>query len=281
MLARLNVYWLVGLALCVGGRLHAAEPDQGDNESAIAKQTQNPGAVLASVPFQFNFNGNLGSYDRTQMLLNIQPVLPAELTPELSIISRWVVPVISQPDTTSPTGSTFGVGDFNPQIFLAANLPNGLTYGAGASLILPTATDARLGQGKLALGPTLLAAYSGGPLVAGALLIADFSVGGDPTRRSVGFLTAQPFANFNFPSGIYFVTAPVIERDWKQGQWTAPVGGGFGRIFVFDRTPVNINAQGYWNAASPSGGPEWQFRFVIQFVYPQPKSAAGKQSGAA
>jgi hypothetical protein len=85
-------------------------------------------------------------------------------------------------------------------------------------------------------------------------------------------MTLQPFFNYNLPQGEYLVTAPQIFWDWNANQWTVPLGGGFGKVFQFGETPVNFNAQGYYNVASPNSGPDWQARFVFQFVYAQAKN---------
>src|ERR1700752_1785428 len=55
---------------------------------ALAKATQNPVASLISVPFQNNTNFAVGPYDRTQNILNIQPVIPSKLGPHWTLISR-------------------------------------------------------------------------------------------------------------------------------------------------------------------------------------------------
>ena len=47
---------------------------------ALQKATQNPVAVLISVPVQNNTNFNIGPYDRVQDVLNIQPAIPAHIS---------------------------------------------------------------------------------------------------------------------------------------------------------------------------------------------------------
>ena len=46
---------------------------------ALAKQSQNPLANMISLPLQFNFNFGLGEYDRTQMVVNVQPVISVDM----------------------------------------------------------------------------------------------------------------------------------------------------------------------------------------------------------
>jgi len=90
-----------------------------DEDEDLAKQTQNPVADLISVPFQNNTNFNLGPHDRTQNILNIQPVIPFKLTVSWNLVSRTIAPVIYQPDITSNSGGEFGLGDINLTLFLS------------------------------------------------------------------------------------------------------------------------------------------------------------------
>ena len=84
----------------------------------LAKETQNPVADLISVPFQNNLNFGLGPHNRAQNILNIQPVVPIELTENLNLITRTIAPIIRQPDLTRDSGNnTNGLGDINTSLF--------------------------------------------------------------------------------------------------------------------------------------------------------------------
>jgi hypothetical protein len=71
----------------------AAEHDA----SSLAKAVQNPVADLISVPFQYNANFEFGPLEKTQHVLNIQPVYPIRLSSEWNLITRTIIPLISQP----------------------------------------------------------------------------------------------------------------------------------------------------------------------------------------
>jgi len=53
----------------------------------LQKAVQNPVANLISVPLQNNSNFGAGPYDRTQDVLNIQPVIPAKISDNWMIMS--------------------------------------------------------------------------------------------------------------------------------------------------------------------------------------------------
>ncbi len=49
------------------------------DNSELAKKTQNPVADLISVPLQSNFDFGPGSKDKMIYLLNVQPVIPIKI----------------------------------------------------------------------------------------------------------------------------------------------------------------------------------------------------------
>jgi len=65
--------------------------------SSLAKAAQNPVASMISVPFRYNANFDSGPLKETQHILNIQPVYPIDLNPQWNLITRTIVPLISQP----------------------------------------------------------------------------------------------------------------------------------------------------------------------------------------
>ena len=65
--------------------------DPGENElSELAKSTQNPVADLISLPFQNNTNFNFGPQEKTQNVLNIQPVYPVNLNDDWNLLTRTI-----------------------------------------------------------------------------------------------------------------------------------------------------------------------------------------------
>jgi hypothetical protein len=83
----------------------------------LAKLAQNPIGNLISVPFQNNTNFDVGPQERTQNILNIQPVVPFNVTPEWNIITRTIIPVISQPAFTDGQSRETSIGDISSTRF--------------------------------------------------------------------------------------------------------------------------------------------------------------------
>ena len=104
-------------------------------------------------------------------------------------------------------------------------------------------------------------------MVLGGLVNNVWSVSED--RGEVNMFLMQPFINYNFPSGWYFTSAPIMTANWDapSGQkWSIPIGGGAGKIVRFGKLPVNINSQIFWYAEKPDGGPDWEWHFQFQFT---------------
>jgi hypothetical protein len=251
--------------------VHAQQSDE-----ALAKAAQNPIGDMISLPFQNNTNFNAGPKKQTQNVLNIQPVYPININSEWNVITRTIVPVISQPDFGNGAGRTDGIGDVQFSAFLSPARASGWIWGLGAIVQAPTATDDVLGQGKWALGPTAVALHleKGDPWVYGALINNLWSVAGDGGRPGVNQMLLQPFVNYNFPAhpGRYLTFSPIITADWKadtHNQWTVPFGLGIGQIFRIGQVPVNASASLYNNVVRPDNGADWQLRLQLQFMFPK------------
>ena len=67
------------------------------NDQDLAQAAQNPVADLISLPFQNNTNFGIGKDDETQNILNIQPVWPFSINDKWNLITRTILPVVSQP----------------------------------------------------------------------------------------------------------------------------------------------------------------------------------------
>ncbi len=211
-----------------------ANAQQGED---LREAAQNPIADLISVPFQNNTNFDVGRSENTQNVLNIQPVYPVHLNPSWTLITRPILPVISQPPFFSgrelqaleeiagpDIGRTeFGLGDLTPEFFFSPRKPTllapglSLVWGVGPAFQLPTATDDELGTGKWSAGPAFVAFFDDRSLhlTTGFLILNLWSFAGDADRSTVNAMTLQPFLNYNLPKGWYLTTSPLITANWE------------------------------------------------------------------
>ena len=248
----------------------ASSGGAGEATEDLAKQSQNPIANLVSVPFQSNTNFNAGPFNRTQEVLNIQPVVPMSISADWNMISRTIVPVISQPNPIFD-GNTNGIGDITQSLFFSPVHSGALIWGAGPVFTVPSATDPIVGTGHVLLGPTVVLLTTPGHWVIGVLANNQWSVGGNPLRPAVNTFLAQPFLNYNMAHGWYLTTAPIMTANWLAAsgqQWTVPIGGGFGRVFKIGDQPVNASIAGYYNVINPVGAPDWQIRASLALLFP-------------
>ncbi len=238
----------------------------------LAKLAQNPVGNLISVPFQNNTNFNVGPEDRTQNILNIQPVIPVSVNSDWNIITRTILPVISQPAPLDDR--TNGIGDTVFTGFLSPAKPGQWIWGAGPVVQIPTNSDEYLGNDNWGLGISgvVLHLDKGDPWVYGVLVNNIWSLSDDEQGGSYNNGLIQPFLNYNFEGGVYLTSSPVATVNWEADsgdQWTVPIGGGVGKIFHLGKLPMNTSVQVYYNVVTPDYGPDWQLRAQIQFMFPK------------
>jgi len=234
----------------------------------MSKTAANPIANIISFPFQNNMYTGIGPFDRTQNVLNIQPVLPLM---EGRIITRTIFPVvwIPNPATEDEMWST-GLADI---LFTAFYVPpvsgNGI-WGVGAALEIPSGGEKR-GSQKWSIGPAVVALIQPGDWTLGLLANNIWSFAGNSDRAAVNKLLINLFIAYQLGDGWYVNSIPIIKADWKRDsgqQWTVPVGAGFGKLSFVGKLPVNIQVGAYKNVEKPDNGPDWEYRIQIQTFLP-------------
>jgi hypothetical protein len=240
----------------------------------LAKLAQNPVGNLISVPIQNNTNLNFGPEEGTQNIANIQPVIPISVNKNWNIITRTILPVISMPSLYPGDSRTNGIGDTLFSAFVSPAQPGSFIWGAGPAIQVPTHNDSELGNRNWGAGPTFVGLHlqHGSPWVYGALINNVWSTS-TSNQASFNNGVLQPFINYNFPSGFYFTSSPIVTANWKAEDsgdiWTVPVGGGIGQIFHLGKLPLNTQLAGYYNVEKPEFGSDWQIRFQIQAMFPK------------
>ena len=267
MTSKIIMIALLILMLVIARVGHGQEKSDED----LAKATQNPLASMISLPFQNNTNFGIGPDDDTQNILNIQPVWPFSLTEDWNLVTRTIIPVISQPGATPAESRTNGLGDVTFTGWVSPKNSGKWIWGVGGALVLPTATDDALGNDKWSVGPSVVVLTMPGNWVIGSLISNVWSVGGSG-NQDVNFFTWQYFINYNMDNDWYLTSAPIITANWEadsNNTWTVPFGGGFGKIFRIGKQPLNAQVSAYYNVEKPASGADWQLRLQLQMLFPK------------
>jgi hypothetical protein len=248
-----------------------AQDKPAESAAELAKKLSNPIASLISVPFQNNTDVGIGSYNGSRNTLNFQPVIPISLSPKLNMITRVVLPIITQQDITAPGMKQTGLSDAVVSAFFSpAEAKNGLTWGVGPAILVPTATDKLLGTEKLGVGPTAVILKQANGWTYGALVNQIWSVAGSNDRTDVNQMFVQPFFAYNWKSGAGVGGNFEITQNWE-GNSTAvffnptvtgvtKLGTQMVQLAVGPRIPVSV----------PAGSrPDFGIRAVVNFVFPK------------
>jgi hypothetical protein len=186
---------VIVLLLPSGAR--AQQPDTAGSESRdLATKLSNPISDLVSVPFQFNWEQNVGPSKLTRFVLNIQPVIPFNVSDDLNLIVRIIAPLISQPPLSDGGTATSGIGDITTSFWFSPSKSRRLTRGAGPAFVLPSTSEPTFGSGKWSAGPTAVALKQTGSWTVGGLWNQVWSFSGDPSRSDVNQMFLQPFVSY-------------------------------------------------------------------------------------
>ncbi len=245
-----------------------------DSATALAKRLQNPIGNLYSIPFQLNTNFGYGPNKGTQELLNIQPVIPLHINDEWNLITRTILPLVWQPSLAPAHTVPFGTGPTSFSMFLSPSQPkNGIVWGVGPIIQLPTISSKTLGSNVWGAGPNVVVVLMKGTIVTGALLNNVWSFGGTQGASGTRYnnFLFQPFFNYNFDRGWFMGTSPSITANWLAAgdqAWTLPLGGQFGRLIKLGgKIPLNLSLGAYSNVLRPKFGPVWQIRAQATVIF--------------
>ena len=227
-------------ALALATTCHAEEA----SNQELAKKLQNPVAPLINVPLQNNYNWNIGpEHDGSMYMLRLQPVVPLPFNKEYAVISRTILPYISQ-SKVSGRGTQSGLGDVQQSFFFTPmHAPgDGLKWGVGPVFYMPTATHAALGAEKWGTGPTAVVLTQRGPWTGGLLGNHIWSFAGSKNRSEISQTYIKPFGAYTFSDGLTLNATLESTYDWRAVKWSLPFELGISELFTFGTQKVNIGA---------------------------------------
>jgi hypothetical protein len=247
-----------------------------EGAEALAKKLSNPIADLVSIPFQFNWQEGYGPNDDLQFVLNVQPVIPFHITKDLNMITRFIVPYVSQPELAPGVGPVSGFSTITFSTFFSPVSSSKFTWGVGPVIGLPMTSDPLLGGGQWLIGPTAVGLYQTGGWTMGALVNQQFSFADTGNTElpytSVAFM--QPFLAYTTKSAVTFTLQSQSTYNWEAAsdqRWTVPINFLVSKLTKLGPFPFSIQGGGGYYAAHPDAGPKWRMQLAFIVLLPVAK----------
>ncbi|GAB7127694.1 hypothetical protein JCM19000A_22010 [Silvimonas sp. JCM 19000] len=239
----------------------AAWADSADD----ANKSNNPLNPAPGLNFQDYYVPTLfGSdkYTNDFLLRGTLPIAPGVLpVPQLL---RATVPISTRPDPAG--GYSTALGDINLfDIFLFG--ANGMEFGIGPLLTMPTATHDYLGTGKWQGGLAAVVVSPTKQRLLGALVQWQHSFAGDDDRSNTNSATFQPFLIYNLPEGWYLRSTGTWTFNLNNGEGYIPLGFGAGKAWKSGQTVYNMYVEPQatvWHEGE--GQPHWTLFFGLNLT---------------
>ncbi|OMP77557.1 transporter [[Flexibacter] sp. ATCC 35208] len=220
----------------------------------LAKKLANPIASLISLPLQNNIDYGIGSFKGSRYTLNIQPVIPLSLSQSINLITRVIVPVVSQYNISGMGAHESGLSDIVASAFFSPKkLKNGFTWGAGPVLLFPTGTNDFLTANKFGIGPTVVALKQSGGLTYGSLINQIWSLARNDERPNINQMFVNPFISFNWKSGAGLTAQLEWTQNWTENSTTLYFEPMFSGLTSFGSQKVSLSIGPRINLAAPEG----------------------------
>ncbi len=274
------VWTVLGIALCL--LLLSTSVTAQDTPRELRKIARNPFADVLKVPVEEDVTFTAGPFNRNANSLQLQPVIPLQMTNGLLLISRILATtVVYQPDLGQKSGGSTGWGDINSTFFFTPAHVKKVIWGMGPSLLIPTATETELGAGKWGIGPSGVVLVEPAWGSASMLVRNIWSIAGDSKRQHVNQMEFDLSFSYNLPNGWYLTSGPSIAADWTQQtgeRWLVPFGGGAGRSLNIGKQALDWNLTLYRNAIRPASqaSPKWQLNLQFTLLYPKQARPAAR-----
>jgi hypothetical protein len=242
-----------------------------EKQDDLAKKLANPVASLISVPFQNNIDYGIGDYKGSRYTLNFQPVIPMSISKDFNLISRIIVPIVSQYNITGYGNHESGLSDIVATAFISPkDNKGGLIWGAGPVILVPTGTNVFLTSKKFGIGPSIVLLKQNGGWTYGTLLNQIWSVAGEKNRSDVSQFYANPFATYNWKSGAGITAQLEWTENWVQKNTTLFFEPMFSGLTTFGKQKVSFAVGPRINVAAPDATrSKFGLRAAIVLLFPK------------
>jgi hypothetical protein len=264
------VLLLLFVSSAFSGNIIAQETKPPLSAEELAKKLSNPIASLISVPFQNNTDLGIGANNGARNTLNIQPVIPLRISENLNLITRLVLPVVSQYNVTGIGDSETGLGNAVLSAFFSpSDSKGGLTWGAGPVFLLPGSNE-YLSVKRFGIGPTAVALFQAKGYTVGALVNQIWGVAGNDSLNDVNMMFFQPFFSYNWKSGAGIGCNFEISQNWEAKTtsiWFNPI---LSAVTSFGKQKTQFVIGPRFNLAAPDGSKaDFGVRAAVVFLFPK------------
>lgn len=244
---------------------------QSDSEAgaSLGQELQNPIANIISVPFQNNFDYKMGPRNGARYQLNFQPVLPVSLGENINLITRAILPLISQ-DNVSDFKSETGLSDALISIFISP-AKSKLIWGVGPAFYMPTATDPLLGTKKWGMGPTGVVLNQHGLWTVGLLANHIWSIAGDDNRAGFSNTYFQPFFSHTNKKQFSIGMSSEDTYDWKNEKLTGGILLNISQVALAGKQALSLGISAKYYFSNPGISPSWGGRATVTLIFPKKK----------
>lgn len=237
----------------------------------LAKQTSNPVSALISVPFQWNYDENLGpSEDGKRRYVKFQPVLPISLNDNWNLVTRLIATYNDQEDVTGPGENQSGFSDTSLSFFFSPNATaGGWIWGAGPVFNIPSFDDT-FSSDQWGAGVTGVALRQGSGWTVGALASQTWGINPPDDEDALSSLYLQPFISYSTPSAWTFGINSESTYNWNTEEWSIPVNLTVAKIVHFGTQPVQFQAGvRHWFDNPDFAAQDTGFRLQVSFLFPR------------
>jgi hypothetical protein len=139
-------------------------------------------------------------------------------------------------------GRQTGFGPTTQSFFFSPKAPTagGLTWGVGAVVLIPTATDG-IADNQWGAGLTGVALKQSGHWTAGALANHVWSIAGDDEDGDLSQTFVQPFLSYTTPRATSFSLNTESTYDWVAEEWSVPINALVGQVVHLGDRPVQFS----------------------------------------
>jgi hypothetical protein len=237
------------------------------NKAELLEKINNPVSGIINLPLESNFEVGPAPDHAFSYTMNLQPVLPFSIGKEWLVVTRTVMPIIARDVPADASHGRFGLGDTTLTFFFSPkHVSNGLTWGAGPELLLPTATDREFGNRKWGAGPSFVVLKQQHGWTNGLLVDHLWSFAGTGPS-AVSSTLIEPFVIHSWENGFGIKFETEARYDWKAPQWTVPLEAGVSQLVAVGKRSINLGGDFLYYAARGPNDPRWGIRFTSTFAF--------------